>query len=907
MVSIPRNVLSGIGSPVTPERPPQPRPSVRGSVHMTPAEIVRQKQVQQCASSALHPGISAAVEKAGKFNPLEASTPVRGNKRPSVFAATPLSSGGEELSPVRETNEGNVVAAVAAETTPTATSQSSQPPPLRSVVSSRLPVYQRSMTSASRNTPTRNAAHGNLEKTPVGNPPQRDGETPKTGGEANIATASRALANNPSLNPAPDSRRSSPATVAPVITVNMHINNTPTCAPPPGAQRDGALAPPSALNELKPSETSAKPPSRLLTDDEGDAGNDTNDSSQIHESPKSAHGDPNRSRRQLFQLTDDAENEAEQLPEPSSISAQRGRSVRAKNFYDISKTHSRSIAGATSSRALASPKNGTYDVSAGAAATEGSGSAAQFGQTYNKSAISLRNHTYDVLTSTARGVSDRLTFARNDSEDADRNAPGNHTYDVHASRKSSRINSRAASAASTSVARPRRAADEPVAPGGGDESISSSQVSPEHEHDDSEVAADAEVARVTGQPATNGSSDRSSLSSTGSSAKENASRGVSSSRPAVANKLKSPIASTSRDVLPNQMNMRSMRVMLSPLPQRYLSPIHRNNKSAPRVRESETFSGVLPPFNFRDEEIIIDRSPTAMRKSLKLIKEMKEREEKAPPAKLTKRKSRKRRTEVESDEQDDSEYLSQTSGRRKLYTKGDSEIEGNGPIEPAREIDDHSVSSTSMFKKPQPVAPKKNPKKSARGSTFRNSCIAASSTLTAANTSEAQSTVAGQSSAVQREKEPRRPRQPKLTARKPLIEREDNNNGLRRSGRERKPVHDYRMEIFQQVMEKKERKNATMRPNAATAEPPAKRARTTGHLAVAKKTEVALKAKRHVKRAHRSAAEVDEHDIFGIKDEDWFKRICDSKMDTTNVPLGSKRDEFGFGGEFATSLDSLRA
>lgn len=962
MVSIPRKNLDNSdealptqpqpGPQTQPESKSQPEPEhqsqlppipiqsprvTRSSTHLTPAEIVRQKQMKQLENRV---STNGPMPNPVPFTPNVASTPIRNpqNARQSIFQQFER----DDLSPIHDT-EQDVEPVGTKEKTPEATPQPSQPPPIRQNVSSRLPVFQRIGNTSNKPTAT------NVDKTPVSStqnevnrPPV---ETPKTTGETNIATTSRALAANIiPVSPAKDT----PATAAPVITLNMNVNNTPTYnspapnqsprkesskMPQPGSsqliQPGTSRTPEPGPSNIQRTQNKSKNQEKLLTDDENDTGNETNDSNNRNndqESPRSSHNDSNRSRRQLFQSQEelhDGDDENDSLPKQTNVTQQRSRNSRVRNFYDVSKVSNILMNSATTSKNRLSLKNGTYDITSPRVLIDASSVVNHMGQTYDKSRASLKNHTYDVHTST---------------KSVNRNTRGN-------------------SIITSTFVRETRCS-------------TTSQTNKDNHNldDDSERAADAEVARVTGYPSSNRHSDRSSISSTNSSSKENNQQSAKELNSVLQKTLR---PSTSNTTLANQRNTRSAYVRLSPLPKKLTQNASIRIDSL-RIRPSETFSSLMPPQQFRDEVLIHELSPNTQRRSIQNVQKIIEMKKTSPLAstsqlstKRVKRRTRKRQKESDSDEHDDVGTLSQSSGRRKLYTKGHSDIEDNQENVAIPETDDFAVTSstnattkTSPLKTPQKVTKKSTKEQQKRvtdaNESFRKSNIAASSTMTNASASHANDRNVFK---VPESRKPSRSRKQNAIVVAPADDINNNGtviaNGVRRSTRTRKVAFDFAQEMFakfaQQEKEKRKKLANLSRSRSRNVKPDAKRARTTSSIEpeIIKKPRVStneeirdestsrkakstsaiekkrneLKSIREIRTQLKAAdkkknAKTNENEketttnakqkssnslaeLLRIKNEKWFKAIIDKNMrvdDETSIK-GTVKHDFSFTGK----------
>lgn len=693
---------------------------VRAEKLLTPAAFLRQKQMNDFdrrASDAQRaiPSTSASIElseieaarglviarpksqvprtNSDSFAPVTFSTPVqaprpRNSRLPTANSAGVRSS----ISPV-QIEETPVTVSVPVSDAHMETNQpSTQPPvtpprivpsgtnaPKSSIKQSRIPQWARDST--------RKAMLGSASTATAIRPPIPEIGTPKS----SLVPSTHIVSDvNPSAGPPPIpaavGKAPTPTADRPIVTFNLTVNNNrPAASPqitqaPPSNEANPNASPvnsnrvSSTITTNKPTTNEASADELLMTDDEDQtdaarqpqmwkavANRHATPGIQLIDNRRSQHTEPNKSlRRQLFQPRKSNGNQSQlfdEQPEPMEMADDTGADADEGDIELVS-TH----------RRCGSQTQNVYETHP--IATEQSSMDRPMSETYNKERASLRNYTYDVVNSV---------------DGTQPNASASHAVAPESSERPVEVAN-----VIDSVHADAMTVDE--AAGGSDSSAAASSTTSDFENIPQIVSIQ-------------------SLHPNHTSAMSVVVNPVQHSSPLKT--MKSP-ESTTAD---NQTPTRSIRRTV-------LAPLSRTNNHSVRMpslsiatsttnalRESETFSSVLPPANFQDD-IIREHSPTVVRDSINqvgfdahsshqhliklhclIFQIISSQKNKSPrPLSLSNRSRgrnrRKNKNKSKSKEAYESDNAIDTSeriaasqnGRRTLYTKGNSDCEDNDAV-----------------------------------------------------------------------------------------------------------------------------------------------------------------------------------------------------------------------------------
>lgn len=419
--------------------------------------------------------------------------------------------------------------------------------------------------------------------------PVLENATPKS---SHVATspALESIANLvPRPPPVPAAVEKSPTTLArpPTVTFNVTVNNTPAASQAPQVPHTKTNTSPVNSNRVSSTIKTNKPTTNkqttiepmheiLLTDDEDDnhieearqpqmwkavASRHATPGMYLNENRRSEHIEPDKSlRRQLFQARNSSINQSQ------SIDKQPESDGMVNNGDDECVLVNVRSPGRKSSQA-----HNLYETHS--IANEQSTSHRPLSVTYDKDRASLQNYTYDVVSPRRRSQSIQNTSAQDVSE--------------------------------------------------------SQTEMPESSGIPSEVILHSidNTTEKDVMDGANGGNDSSTNASPTSSSFENIPQTNSTnqvqnpaqqSKPA-ANTMKSPESTT-----PHTPTRSTRRNVLTPLPQTNnhsirLPSLGIATSTTNALRDSETFSSILPPANFQDDQIITEHSPTIVRQSIEHV------------------------------------------------------------------------------------------------------------------------------------------------------------------------------------------------------------------------------------------------------------------------------------------------
>lgn len=605
---------------------------VRQETLLTPAAILRQKQMnnfdrRSSEAQRARPSSLAAIDlenieltspmvvarpksrltqtATDAFNPETFSTPVHGARTHAKLSSTNSSvAGPSSISPVL-IQETPVTATVQMTTnqpsaqphaTPLQVATSAVSAPKSTTKQSKIPQWARDSV---RRTTLITTSTVYTQRLPV-----LENATPRS----TIAPNPLALVSNanllPGLPPVPAAVDKSPTPLGrpPTVTFNLTVNNTPAAsAAPQLAQLPAANANGSPVNSNRVSSTmktnkqvTIEPMHEiLLTDDEDDnhieearqppmwkavASRHATPGVHLNENRRSEHTEPNKSlRRQLFQPGNNSTDQSQSIGEqPQSdgivndgdddecvlvnVGFQRGKRSQARNLYE---THSIANEQSTSHRPLS--------------------------VTYDKERASLQNYTYDVVSPRRRTQPIQNTTAQNASE--------SQTEMPESSGIPSEVILHSI-----------------------DNNTEHDVMSGAHGGNDSTTTASSTSSNFENIPKMNTTNKEPNTA-------EQSVRAVSTMKSPESTTPNTPIRST-----PNRLIRSTPNTPIRSTRRSVLAPLSRTNNHSVRLpslgiatsttnalRDSETFSSVLPPPNFQDDQIITEHSPTVVRQSIEQV------------------------------------------------------------------------------------------------------------------------------------------------------------------------------------------------------------------------------------------------------------------------------------------------
>lgn len=591
---------------------------VRQETLLTPAAIVRQKQMNNLdrrSSGAQHVMPSASIDlnnieltvpmvfarpksrltktASDAFHPETFSTPVHGTRPHASHLPTNLSASRPSISPVL-TEETPVTASLPIQMTTNQPSAQPHATPLQVATSgvnapksttknSKIPQWARDSV---RRTTTITTSTICTQRLPV-----LENATPKSSMAYNSNLLPR-----PTPVPVAVDKSSTPLARPPTVTFNLTVNNTPAAPSSQLPQLPRANTNSSPVNSNRVSstiKTNKQTPNKqamieplheiLVTDDEDDnhieearqplvwktvASRHATPGVQLNGNRRSEHTEPNKSlRRQLFQ------------PENISIdqSQSTGEHPESNELVNDGNDDECVLVNVSSQGSNRSKAHNLYETHS--IAKEQSTSHRPMSATYDKERASLQNYTYDVVSPSRRSR---------------RSQPNPNTSAQNVSESQTEM---------------------PESSGIPSEVILHS-IDNNTEHDVMDGA--------------NGGNDSSTSASSTSINFENIPQTISTNpeqNPAqqsmrAANTMKSPESTT-----PHTPIRSKRRTVLTPLSRTNnhsvrLPSLGIATSTTNALRGSETFSSILPPPNFQDDQIITEHSPTVVRQSIEQVSEI---------------------------------------------------------------------------------------------------------------------------------------------------------------------------------------------------------------------------------------------------------------------------------------------
>lgn len=587
---------------------------VRPEKLLMPAALIRQKQMNDLdrrasdAQSAM-PSTSAAIDldecdEAGvivvalpksqlprtisaSFAPVTFSTPVQAARPKSSHLLTTNSAVSRpSISPVL-IEETPVTASVPMQDAHMERNQPSVQPPMtphRVAKQTRIPLWTRDSTRKATLVAATTTSALQLPIPEIG--------TPKSSLAPTLKVVSDA---NPSARPPPIpeavGKAPTPIVNQQTLTINLNVDNRPAASPqcaPQTNQTDANVCPVNSnrVTSTIPTkkQTTNEPSDELLmTDDEEN--DQMNEARQLpmwkavsnrHATPgvnlnENRRIEPNKSlRRQLFHPRKSNSNQSQsadeqpEQPEPIDLTDDEVAAGADEGVAELVNTHRKS-------RSQTRKTHDTHSI-----ALEQSTANRPMSQTYDKERASLRNYTYDVVNSV------------NGSQP---NASASHAMEPESSGRPSVVGN------DDNPVNDAMAVDEAL--GGNDSSTNASSTSSNYENIPHIVSVQY-------------------LHPNHANAISIVLDSVQQSSPT--KPMKSPESTTTDNRTPNRLSRRTV-----------LAPLSRTNNQSVRlpslsiatsttnaVRESETFTSVLPPENFQDD-IITEHSPTVVRDSIKQV------------------------------------------------------------------------------------------------------------------------------------------------------------------------------------------------------------------------------------------------------------------------------------------------